>query len=65
VMGLVVAGMSNRQIASKIGIRQATVKFHRGRVMAKMRADSVPDLVRMAERLDLTGSESRSYATNG
>jgi FixJ family two-component response regulator len=65
VMGLVVAGMSNKQIASKIGIQQATVKFHRGRVMAKMRADSVPDLVRMAERLDLTGSESRSYATNG
>lgn len=65
VMGLVVAGMSNKQIASKIGIQQATVKFHRGKVMAKMRADSVPDLVRMAERLDLTRSESRSYATNG
>jgi FixJ family two-component response regulator len=65
VMGLVVAGMSNKQIASKIGIQQATVKFHRGRVMAKMRADSVPDLVRMAERLELTGPESRSYATNG
>ena len=52
VMALVVAGMSNKQIASEIGIRQATVKFHRGKVMAKMQADSVADLVRMAERLD-------------
>lgn len=57
VMELVVAGMSNKQIAAKIGIQQATVKFHRGRVMAKMRAGSVPDLVRMAERLDLTGPQ--------
>ena len=52
VMALVVAGMSNKQIASEIGIRQATVKFHRGKVMAKMQAASVADLVRMAERLD-------------
>jgi FixJ family two-component response regulator len=65
VMELVVAGMSNKQIASKIGIRKATVKFHRGRVMAKMQADSVPHLVRMAERLDRTRPESRSYATKG
>jgi FixJ family two-component response regulator len=65
VMGLVVAGMSNKQIASKIGIQRATVKFHRGRVMAKMRADSVPNLVRIFERMDLTRPESRSYATNG
>jgi FixJ family two-component response regulator len=65
VMKLVVAGMSNKQIASKIGIQQVTVKFHRGKVMAKMRAGSVPDLVRMAERLDLTGPESTSYATKG
>jgi len=65
VMGLVVAGMSNKQIASKIGIQKATVKFHRGKVMAKMRADSVPDLVRIVEHLDPTRPESRSYATNG
>ena len=65
VMDLVVAGMSNKRIGAKIGIQQATVKFHRGKVMAKMRAGSVPDLVRMAERLDLTGPQSRSYATNG
>ena len=65
VMELVVAGMSNKRIGAKIGIQQATVKFHRGRVMAKMRAGSVPDLVRMAERLDLTGPQAKSYATNG
>jgi len=65
VMALVVAGMSNKQIASEIGIRQATVKFHRGKVMVKMRADSVPDLVRMGERLDMTRPKSRSSATNG
>jgi FixJ family two-component response regulator len=65
VMALVVAGMSNKQTASKIGIQQATVKFHRGKVMAKMRADSVPDLVRMAERLDITRPKSRSSGTNG
>jgi FixJ family two-component response regulator len=51
VMGLVVAGMSNKQIASKIGVGLPTVKFHRGRVMQKMQAASVPELVRVAERL--------------
>ena len=65
VMTLVVAGMSNKQIASDIGIRQATVKFHRGQVMRKMQAGSVPDLVRMAQQVDLPSPKSRSSSTNG
>ena len=50
VMNLVVTGMLNKQIAYDLGISEVTVKLHRGRMMQKMRAASVPDLVRMAER---------------
>jgi|SRR5580658_2786802 FixJ family two-component response regulator len=51
VMGLVVAGMLNKQIAVEIGTSEATVKIHRGNVMQKMQAGSLIDLVRMADRL--------------
>jgi FixJ family two-component response regulator len=54
VMALVVSGMLNKQIASKIGASEATVKIHRGKVMHKMQAASVVDLVRMADKLKLT-----------
>jgi FixJ family two-component response regulator len=51
-MSLVVAGLLNKQIASKLGISEITVKAHRGRVMRKMRVDSLADLVRVAAALD-------------
>ena len=53
VMGLVVAGQMNKQIAGRLGLSEVTVKMHRGRVMRKMNAMSVADLVRMADRLAL------------
>jgi FixJ family two-component response regulator len=54
VMTLVVSGMLNKQIASEIGAREATVKIHRSNVMHKMQAASVVDLVRMSDKLKLS-----------
>ncbi|HEY2107408.1 MAG TPA: response regulator transcription factor [Candidatus Binataceae bacterium] len=51
VMSLVVAGLLNKQIASELAISEITVKIHRGRVMNKMGAQSLAELVRMTERL--------------
>jgi FixJ family two-component response regulator len=51
VMAWVVAGRLNKQIAGELGTSEITVKVHRGNVMRKMKAESVPDLVRMASRL--------------
>jgi FixJ family two-component response regulator len=53
VMALVVAGLLNKQIAGELRISEITVKAHRGKVMRKMRAGSVADLVKMAARLDV------------
>jgi FixJ family two-component response regulator len=53
VMKLVVSGMLNKQVGLKLGISEITVKAHRGKMMQKMKADSIADLVKMAVRLGL------------
>ena len=54
VMALVISGMLNKHIAAKIGASEATVKIHRGHLMEKMQADSLIELVRMADKLGLS-----------
>jgi FixJ family two-component response regulator len=59
VMGLVTAGLMNKQAAAELGLSVITVKIHRGHVMKKMNAKSLADLVRMAESLGLTQVKPR------
>ena len=54
VMALVVSGLLNKQVGGELGISEITVKAHRGKVMQKMKADSLPDLVKMAGKLTPT-----------
>ena len=56
VFSLVVKGLLNKQIAAQLGTKEGTVKLHRANVMRKLRAQSVADLVRFADRLDRDGA---------
>ena len=56
VMALVVSGLLNKQIGGELGISEITVKAHRGKVMQKMKADSLPDLVKMSASLGLAAA---------
>jgi FixJ family two-component response regulator len=58
VMGLVVTGMLNKQVADALGTAEKTIKIHRGHVMDKMAAKSLADLVRMADRLNVGPAET-------
>ena len=60
VMALVARGLLNKQIAAEIGLSEITVKVHRGQAMRKMRADSVADLIRMADGLGLNETAADS-----
>ena len=63
VMKLVVAGMLNKQIGLKLDISEITVKAHRGKMMQKMKADSVAELVKTAVRLGLTPARNPWHTT--
>ena len=58
IMALVASGLMNKQVAGKMGLSEITVKVHRGRIMQKMGARSLADLVRMAEALSIRPSAS-------
>jgi FixJ family two-component response regulator len=59
VFALVVSGMLNKQIAAELGASELTIKTHRGRVMQKMEADSVAELVKMSEKLKTSAAAAR------
>jgi FixJ family two-component response regulator len=63
VMGLVVTGLMNKQVAARLELSEITVKIHRGNVMRKMAAQSLADLVRMAEQLGVRDETIHRYHT--
>jgi FixJ family two-component response regulator len=58
IMAMVASGLMNKQVAGRIGLSEITVKVHRGRIMQKMGARTLADLVRMAEALGIRPSSS-------
>jgi FixJ family two-component response regulator len=64
VMALVVSGLLNKQVGGELGISEITVKAHRGQVMQKMKANSLPHLVNMAGKLDVGRSAAHGRASN-
>ena len=64
VMSLVVAGLLNKQTAAELGTSEITIKVHRSRVMQKMQAESLPELVRMAEKLGIPPTQKSPSYTN-
>ena len=63
VLTHVIAGTMNKVIAQDLGVSEKTIKVHRGRVMKKMEASSLPDLVRMAEKAGIVAATPRSPGT--
>jgi FixJ family two-component response regulator len=63
VLGLVVTGLMNKQVAARLALSEITVKIHRGNVMRKMEAQSLADLVRMAELLGVRDDSIHRYNT--
>src|SRR6202521_1587925 len=60
VLPLVVSGLLNKQVAAELGTTEATVKVHRSQLMKKMGADSLPELVRIAEKIGVRGSSDKT-----
>ena len=60
VIGFVTAGLLNKQVAGELGVSEVTVKMHRGNIMRKMQAQSLADLVRMADHLGVSRAKPTS-----
>jgi FixJ family two-component response regulator len=64
VFALVTAGYANKRVGADLGAAEATIKLHRARVMQKMKAESLADLVRMADKLGLRGQDTPGSSGN-